>query len=225
MQVRQSVTHSSTDSNSLHDQIAKAIAKAQITGSPILFSYSQNWECSNPLLLLASKTDPKQAKFYWEQPTADLVLAGAGAVAEISVPNHNLSDRFACAKQFMKAHLDNALIVQHPAVVKSEIPIHIFGAFSFYHSNNQTNDWLDLQSSNDQPVIEFPTLLFFIPRWMVRHCSKNCTLRTQERKRRRSHSDTSRPLARGSACWPLAHWRHASAGVAPLPVSTSVPSS
>jgi menaquinone-specific isochorismate synthase len=176
MQVRQSVTHSSTDSNSLHDQIAKAIAKAQITGSPILFSYSQNWECSNPLLLLASKTDPKQAKFYWEQPTADLVLAGAGAVAEISVPNHNLSDRFASAKQFMKAHLDNALIVQHPALGKSEIPIHVFGAFSFYHSNSQSHDWLDLQSSNDQPAIEFPTLLFFIPQWMVRHSSTGCTL-------------------------------------------------
>jgi menaquinone-specific isochorismate synthase len=169
MQVRQSVTHSSTDSKSLHDQIVKAIAKAQITGSPILFSYSQNWECSNLLLLLASKTEPKQAKFYWEQPTADLILAGAGSVAEISVPNHNLSDRFACAKQFMKAHLENALIVHHPAlrVAKSEIPIHIFGAFSFYHSHNQGSN-ID---QPDQPAIEFPTLLFFIPRWMVRHGS------------------------------------------------------
>ena len=98
MQVRQSVTYSSLDSKSLHDWIVKAIAKAQITGSPILFSYSQKWECINPLLLLASKSQPQQPKFYWEQPNADLILAAAGAVAEVSVPNNDLSDRSSVQK-------------------------------------------------------------------------------------------------------------------------------
>ncbi len=179
MQVRQSVTYSSLDSKSLHDWIAKAIAKAQITGSQILFSYSQDWECINPLLLLASKSDPQQPKFYWEQPNADLVLAAAGSIAEISVPNHDLSDRFACAKKFIKMHVDNAIVAKnlHLELAESEIPIHIFGVFSFYHNDRNVTDWLDLvQSTSAQPAIEFPTLLFFIPHWMVRHRSQSCTL-------------------------------------------------
>ena len=185
MQVRQSVTYSSLDSKSLHDWIVKAIAKAQITGSPILFSYSQNWECIDPLLLLASKCDPQQPKFYWEQPNADLVLAAAGSVAEISVPNDDLSDRFACAKKFIKTNLANAIIAKNPALdlLDTEISIHIFGAFSFYRNGSQTSEWLDLVTPTDyQPAIEieFPNLLFFIPRWMVRRGSQNgsptCTL-------------------------------------------------
>ena len=179
MQVRQSVTYSSIDSKSLHDWIVKAIAKAQITGSPILLSYSQNWECFNPLLLLASKSEAQQPKFYWEQPNADLVLAAAGSVAEVSVPNHDLSDRFDCAKKFIKAHLTNAIIAKNSnfATTESPISIHIFGAFSFYRNGSDASDYLDLAETNDyQPVIEFPTLLFFIPRWMVRHKEQNCTL-------------------------------------------------
>ncbi|MFN5398384.1 MAG: isochorismate synthase MenF [Pseudanabaena sp.] len=179
MQVRQSVTYSSIDSKSLHDWIVKAIAKAQITGSPILLSYSQNWECFNPLLLLASKSEAQQPKFYWEQPNADLVLAAAGSVAEVSVPNHDLSDRFDCAKKFIKAHLTNAIIAKNSnfATTESPISIHIFGAFSFYRNGSDASDYLDLAETNDyQPAIEFPTLLFFIPRWMVRHKEQNCTL-------------------------------------------------
>jgi menaquinone-specific isochorismate synthase len=179
MQVRQSVTYSSIDSKSLHDWIAKAIAKAQITGSPILFSYSQNWECNNPLLLLASKSDSQQPKFYWEQPNSDLILAAAGSVAQISVPSRDLSDRFACAKKFIKTHLANAIVANNPdlELAESEIPIHVFGAFSFYHNDSNVSDWLDLaQPITDQPEIEFPTLLFFIPRWMVRHRTQSCTL-------------------------------------------------
>jgi menaquinone-specific isochorismate synthase len=179
MQVRQSVTYSSIDSKSLHDWIVKAIAKAQITGSPILLSYSQNWECFNPLLLLASKSEAQQPKFYWEQPNADLVLAAAGSVAEVSVPNHDLSDRFDCAKKFIKAHLTNAIIAKNSnfATTESPISIHIFGAFSFYRNGSDASDYLDLAETNDyQPAIEFPTLLFFIPRWMVRHKDQNCTL-------------------------------------------------
>ena len=179
MQVRQSVTYSSIDSKSLHDWIVKAIAKAQITGSPILLSYSQNWECFNPLLLLASKSEAQQPKFYWEQPNADLVLAAAGSVAEVSVPNHDLSDRFDCAKKFIKAHVTNAIIAKNSnfATTESPISIHIFGAFSFYRNGSDASDYLDLAETNDyQPVIEFPTLLFFIPRWMVRHKDQNCTL-------------------------------------------------
>ncbi|OYQ62101.1 hypothetical protein B9G53_23955 [Pseudanabaena sp. SR411] len=179
MQVRQSVTYSSIDSKSLHDWIVKAIAQAQITGSPILFSYSQNWECINPLLLLASKSEAQQQKFYWEQPNADLVLAAAGSVAEVSVPNHDLSDRFDCAKKFIKNHLTNAIIAKIADLESSEfqIPIHFFGAFSFYRNGSDASDYLDLAEPNDyQPVIEFPTLLFFIPRWMVRLKGKSCTL-------------------------------------------------
>jgi menaquinone-specific isochorismate synthase len=177
MQVRQSVTYSSIDSKSLHDQIVKAIAQAQITGSPILFSYSQNWECINPLLLLASKSDPQHPKFYWEQPNADLVLAAAGSVAEVSVPNHDLSDRFDCAKKFIKNHLANAVIAKIADLEspESQIPVHFFGAFSFYRNGSNARDYLDLAEPNDyQP--EFPTLLFFIPRWMVRLKDKSCTL-------------------------------------------------
>jgi menaquinone-specific isochorismate synthase len=179
MQVRQSVTYSSIDSKSLHDWIVKAIAQAQITGSPILFSYSQNWECINPLLLLASKSEAQQQKFYWEQPNADLVLAAAGSVAEVSVPNHDLSDRFDCAKKFIKHHLTNAIIAKIADLESSElqIPIHFFGAFSFYRNGSNASDYLDLAEPNDyQPTIEFPTLLFFIPRWMVRLKDKSCTL-------------------------------------------------
>ena len=179
MQVRQSVTYSSIDSKSLHDWIVKAIAKAQITGSPILLSYSQNWECFNPLLLLASKSEAQQPKFYWEQPNADLVLAAAGSVAEVSVPNHDLSDRFDCAKKFITAHVTNAIIAKNSnfATTESPISIHIFGAFSFYRNGSDASDYLDLAETNDyQPAIEFPTLLFFIPRWMVRHKDQNCTL-------------------------------------------------
>ena len=179
MQVRQSVTYSSIDSKSLHDWIVKAIAQAQITGSPILFSYSQNWECINPLLLLASKSEAQQQKFYWEQPNADLVLAAAGSVAEVSVPNHDLSDRFDCAKKFIKHHLTNAIIAKIADLESSElqIPIHFFGAFSFYRNGSNASDYLDLAEPNDyQPAIEFPTLLFFIPRWMVRLKDKSCTL-------------------------------------------------
>lgn len=179
MQVRQSVTYSSIDSKSLHDWIVKAIAKAQITGSPILLSYSQNWECFNPLLLLASKSEAQQPKFYWEQPNADLVLAAAGSVAEVSVPNHDLSDRFDCAKKFIKAHVTSAIIAKNSnfATTESPISIHIFGAFSFYRNGSDASDYLDLAETNDyQPAIEFPTLLFFIPRWMVRHKDQNCTL-------------------------------------------------
>jgi menaquinone-specific isochorismate synthase len=179
MQVRQSVTYSSIDSKSLHDWIVKAIAQAQITGSPILFSYSQNWECINPLLLLASKSEAQQQKFYWEQPNADLVLAAAGSVAEVSVPNHDLIDRFDCAKKFIKHHLTNAIIAKIADLESTElqIPIHFFGAFSFYRNGSNASDYLDLAEPNDyQPTIEFPTLLFFIPRWMVRLKDKSCTL-------------------------------------------------
>jgi menaquinone-specific isochorismate synthase len=183
MQVRQSVTYSSLDSKSLHDWIVKAIAKAQITGSPILFSYSQNWECHNPLLLLASKSDAQQPTFYWEQPNTDLVIAAAGSVAEISVPNDDQSDRFACAKKFIKGHLANAVTAHsHDCIGSaSATSIHIFGAFSFYRNGSNGNDWIEISPPNDyQPVIEFPTLLFFIPRWMVRHGSQHnqqvCTL-------------------------------------------------
>jgi menaquinone-specific isochorismate synthase len=181
MQVRQSLTYNSIDSKSLHDWIVKAIAQSQITASPILFSYSQNWECINPLLLLASKSDSQQPKFYWEQPHADLVLAAAGSVVEISVPNHDLSDRFDCAKKFIKTHLANAIVAMHPDLKELEIPIHVVGAFSFYGNGSDVNDWLDLaKQDHDQqdykPEIEFPTLLFFIPRWMVRHKNQNCTL-------------------------------------------------
>lgn len=181
MQVRQSLTYNSIDSKSLHDWIVKAIAQSQITASPILFSYSQNWECINPLLLLASKSDSQQPKFYWEQPHADLVLAAAGSVVEISVPNHDLSDRFDCAKKFVKTHLANAIVAKHPDLEELEIPIHVVGAFSFYGNGSDVNDWLDLaKQDHDQqdykPEIEFPTLLFFIPRWMVRHKNQNCTL-------------------------------------------------
>ncbi len=183
MQVRQSFTHNIIDSRSLHDWIVKAIAKAQIQGSPVLFSYSQNWECHNPLLLLASKSAPPQPKFYWEQPSADLVLAAAGAVAEISVPNQDSSDRFDCAKEFIKTHLANAIIATHPDLddvksLESGLPIHIFGAFSFYRNgNNNANDWLDLSPIPiEYSEIEFPTLLFFIPRWMVRHRDQSCLL-------------------------------------------------
>jgi menaquinone-specific isochorismate synthase len=181
MQVRQSVTYSSIDSKSLHDWIVKSIAKAQVTGSPILFSYSQRWECINPLLLLASKSDAKQPKFYWEQPNADLVIAAAGSVAEVSVPNHDQSDRFDCAKKFIKIHLNDALIAKHPdlELAHSEISIHIFGVFSFYR-NGSNSEWVDLADSSYSqeylPAIEFPTLLFFIPRWMVRHTQKGCIL-------------------------------------------------
>lgn len=177
MQVRQSVTYSSIDSKSLHDWIVKAIAKAQVLGSPILFSYSQNWECINPLLLLASKSDRQQPKFYWEQPNADLVLAAAGSVAEVSVPNHDLSDRFDCAKKFIKTHLTNAIVAKIADLESPElqIPIHFFGAFSFYRNGSNASDYLDLAEPNDyQP--EFPTLLFFIPRWMVRLKDQSCTL-------------------------------------------------
>ena len=176
MQVRQSVTYSSLDSKSLHDWIVKAIAKAQSTGAPILFSYSQNWECINPLLLLASKSDSQQPKFYWEQPNVGLVLAAAGSVAQILVPKHDLSDRFAGAKKFIKTHLANAIIAKNPDLELSEpeIPIHIFGAFSFYQNGSNARNWLDLEQPSDyQPVIEFPNLLFFIPRWMVRQSSQN----------------------------------------------------
>ncbi|MFO0300251.1 MAG: isochorismate synthase MenF [Pseudanabaena sp.] len=179
MQVRQSVTYSSIDSKSLHDWIVKAIAQAQITGSPILFSYSQNWECINPLLLLASKSEAQQQKFYWEQPNADLVLAAAGSVAEVSVPNHDLSDRFDCAKKFIKHHLTNAIIAKITDLESSElqIPIHFFGAFSFYRNGSNASDYLGLAEPSDyQPAIEFPTLLFFVPRWMVRLKDKSCTL-------------------------------------------------
>jgi|JFJP01.1.fsa_nt_gi menaquinone-specific isochorismate synthase len=183
MQVRQSVTYSSIDSKSLHDWIVKAIAQAQVTGSPILFSYSQKWECMNPLLLLASKSEAQQPKFYWEQPNANLVLAAAGAVAEVSVPNHDLSDRFDCAKKFIKTHLDQAIAAKHPdlELAKSEIPIHVVGAFSFYRNGHHPSDWLDLAKPNNYPPdyqqeIEFPTLLFFIPRWMVRQKDQDCTL-------------------------------------------------
>jgi menaquinone-specific isochorismate synthase len=179
MQVRQSVTYSSIDSKSLHDWIVKAIAQAQITGSPILFSYSQNWECINPLLLLASKSDPQQPKFYWEQPNADLVLAAAGSVAEVSVPNHDLSDRFDCAKKFIKKHLTNAIVatIADSEPPEAQIPIHIFGAFSFYRNGSNASDYLGLAEPNDHSLaIEFPTLLFFIPRWMIRDHDQNCTL-------------------------------------------------
>ncbi len=168
MQVRQSVTHSSFESKSLHDWIVKAIAKAQITGTPVLFSYSQNLNCPNPLLLLASKSDLQQPKFYWEQPNADLILAAAGSVAEISVPNHDLGDRFAFAKAFIKRHLANAIIAKNPDLDLPEIPIHILGAFSFYRNGSE--------KTAKQSEIEFPTLLFFIPRWLMRHRQQSCTL-------------------------------------------------
>ena len=179
MQVRQSVTYSNIDSKSLHDWIVKAIAKAQITGSSILFSYSQNWECNNPLLLLASKSDPQQPKFYWERPNTNLVLAGAGSIAQTPVPNHDLSDRFACVKKFIKKHLDKAIIAQNPdlELSASASSIHIFGAFSFYRNGSDGDECLDFPQMPIEPTeIEFPTLLFFIPRWMVRHSSTNCTL-------------------------------------------------
>ena len=102
MQVRQSVTYSSIDSKSLHDWIVKAIAKAQVTGSPILFSYSQRWECINPLSLFASKSDAKQPNFYWDQPNADLVISAAGAVADVHVPNHAHTESLDGVKNFIK---------------------------------------------------------------------------------------------------------------------------
>ncbi|MBD2187893.1 isochorismate synthase [Pseudanabaena mucicola] len=180
MQVRQSVTYSSIDSKSLHDWIVQAIAKAQIIGSPILFSYSQSWECDNPLLLLASKSEPHQPKFYWEQPNADLILAAAGSVAEVSLPHQVLIDRFDCAKKFINEHLHNAIAAQHPdlgshKITNAAASIYVLGAFSFYGADGNCSDNLHL-AEDAQPAIEFPPLLFFIPHWMVRHSSQECTL-------------------------------------------------
>ena len=178
MQVRQSITYSNIDSKSLHDWIVQAIAQAQIKGTPILLSYSQNWECINPLLLLASKSDPQQPRFYWEQPNADLILAAAGSVAEVSVPKNDLSDRFDCAKKFIKTHLANAFVAEIPELNESvsSTSIHIFGAFSFYRNDNDASHY-DLAPSRDrQSTIEFPTLLFFIPRWMISQKNQSSTL-------------------------------------------------
>ncbi len=178
MQLRQSIIHSHHDSKSLHDGITKAIAKAKIAGSAILFSYSQVWDCPNPLLLLASKSDAQQPKFYWEQPNADLILAAAGAVTQISIPNHDLGDRFEAARQFIKQHLDLAVIAQdiEPSHLAASA-IHVLGAFSFYQNDHQSDLCGDIPAPHDyQPAIEFPSLLFFIPRWLVRHRSQICTL-------------------------------------------------
>jgi menaquinone-specific isochorismate synthase len=187
MQVRQSTTYSSIDSKSLHDWIVKAIAKAQITGSPILFSYSQSWECANPLLLLASKSNPQQPRFYWEQPYADLTIAAAGSVAEVAVPSHGVSDRFECAKQFIREHLQNGFIAQHPDLLGDSrrshqaqtSSIYILGAFSFY-SNFYGQD-LEIQEQigggQGYPAeFEFPSLLFFIPHWMLLRGDVSSTL-------------------------------------------------
>ncbi len=178
MQVRQSITYSNINSKSLHDWIVQAIAEAQIKGTPILLSYSQNWECINPLLLLASKSDPQQPKFYWEQPNADLVMAAAGSVAEVSVPKNDLCDRFDCAKKFIKTHLANAIVAENPHLNASaaSTSIHIFGAFSFYRNDNNANHYDLPPSSDHQSTIEFPTLLFFIPRWMISQKNQNSTL-------------------------------------------------
>ena len=176
MQLRQSITYSHRDSKSLHDGITMAIAKAQIAGSAVLFSYSQAWDCANPLLLLASKSDTQQPKFYWEESSADLILAAAGAVAEISIPNQDMGDRFDLAKRFIKKHLDLAITAHDAEVSLSASAIHVLGAFSFYQ--NGSNDLCaDIPAPCDhQPEIEFPSLLFFIPRWLVRHSSAICIL-------------------------------------------------
>jgi menaquinone-specific isochorismate synthase len=169
----------SIDSKSLLDWIVQAIAQAQITQTPILLSYTENWDCVNPLLLLASKSEPQQPKFYWEQPIANLVIAGAGSVAEVSLPKnakYDLGDRFDCAKKFIKTHLTNAIIAEVADLDRSISPtsIHIFGAFSFYRHDFSRNDHDDLNNNLNKNLnnisVEFPTLLFFIPRWMV--CQK-----------------------------------------------------
>ncbi|MDX2255233.1 MAG: isochorismate synthase [Pseudanabaenaceae cyanobacterium bins.39] len=187
MQVRQSTTYSNIDSESLHDWIVEAIAKAQITGSSILLSYSQNWECVNPLLLLASKSDPQQPRFYWEQPYADLTIAAAGAVAEVAVPSYGAVDRFECAKNFIREHLHRAFVVQHPDLLDGAgLPsrslgssVYVLGAFSFY-SNFYGRDLSIEEQLEDiqgyQADFEFPSLLFFIPRWMLIHSDSSSIL-------------------------------------------------
>jgi len=183
MQVRQSITYSRPDSKSLHDWIAKAIAKAQITGSPVLLSYSQIWECHNPLLLLASKSEAQEPKFYWEHPKKDLILAAAGSVASILIPNHNQGDRFDCAKQFIRQHLGHSIIADDLELDLSdtEKSIHFLGAFSFYPRDTSNEPICDVSLPQDYQrssytALEFPTLLFFIPSWMVRQSSNRSVL-------------------------------------------------
>ncbi|NUN65900.1 isochorismate synthase [Pseudanabaena biceps] len=179
MQLRQSITYSRHDSKSLHDWIAKAIAKAQITGSAILLSYSQIWECNNSLLLLASKSEVDQPRFYWEQPKENFTIAASGSAVEISIPHQDVGDRFESAKKFIRQYLDQAIIAQNPDfnLLSSETAIHILGAFSFYHEHFNGEICTDIPiPPNYQPLLEFPTLLFFIPKWMVRHSLQRCTL-------------------------------------------------
>jgi menaquinone-specific isochorismate synthase len=175
MQLRQSITYSHRDSKSLYDGITRAIANAQTLGSAVLFSYSQGWDCANPLLLLASKADSQQPKFYWEEANADLILAAAGAVAEIAIANQDMGDRFDLAKKFIKKHLDLAISADDGTVNLSASAIHVLGAFSFYENTGDAcTDLSDFCEYRTE--IEFPSLLFFIPRWLLRHSSSTCIL-------------------------------------------------
>ncbi|OIP75608.1 MAG: hypothetical protein AUK48_07130 [Oscillatoriales cyanobacterium CG2_30_44_21] len=176
MQLRQSITYSRPDSKSLHDWIVKAIAKAQITGSPVLLSYSQIWECHNPLLLLASKSEAQEPQFYWEHPKSDLTLAAAGAVASVLIPNHDQGDRFDCAEQFIRQHLGHSIIADNLELNLSEKSIHVLGAFSFYARDVSDDSFAQDSQPETHTALEFPTLLFFIPKWMIRHSSKRSAL-------------------------------------------------
>lgn len=198
MQLRQSITYSHRDSKSLYDGITRAIAKAQIAGSAVLFSYSQAWDCANPLLLLASKSDQQQPKFYWEEANADLILAAAGTVAEIAIANQDGGDRFDLAKKFIENHLDLAISADDGNVNLSASAIHVLGAFSFYE--NTGDACADLPDFCEyRTEIEFPSLLFFIPRWLLRHSSSHCILTINDQIQ--PWDDVNAVLAR------LEHWR------------------
>lgn len=85
-------------------------------------------------------------------------------------------------EKFIKLHLANAIAIKHSDLKLLDFEnsvenyIHIFGAFSFYQGGNSTSDLPLAQILETQSAMAFPTLLFFVPRWMVRHKQQTCTL-------------------------------------------------
>jgi len=164
MQLKQGKVLTELNSESLQDSIRRAIAKAEDLGSAVLLSYSQDWQCHDPLAFLADKSSPTQHQFYWKQ--ANLVLAAAGVAAIVPDRDPNF-DRFEIAKQFTRSYLLDAIVAGETKLGK--LSPYALGGFAFHDLHPSPKLWYG-----------FPRSMMFVPEWILQqhgqHQNLCCTL-------------------------------------------------
>lgn len=173
MQLKQGKVLTEINAESLQDSLGRAIAQARNLESSVLLSYSQDWQCHNPLAFLAAKNSPSQHKFYWKQTNLTLAAAGVAAI----VPSWDSGDQFAIAKQFARSHLLNAVIGGETQLGK--ITPYALGGFAFHNTSPEPSLWYG-----------FPRVMMFVPQWIVQQREKFSVLTLNHHVHPQDDADT-----------------------------------